>query len=64
MERLKASAEMDLLEINTVVEQLHIELVGMSEVVRHVTAVEKPDRRSLQQAMQTLHIHCLQSRHL
>lgn len=49
---------MDLLEINTVVEQLHIELVGMSEVVRHITAVEKPDRRSLQQAMQTLHIHC------
>lgn len=59
MERLKASAEMDLLEINTVVEQLHVELVGMSEIIRHVTAVEKPDRRSLQQAMQTLHIHCV-----
>ena len=39
---------MDLLEINTVVEQLHVELVGMSEIIRHVTAVEKPDRRSLQ----------------
>lgn len=54
--KLQDEAELDLVEISVVLEQLHVKLLTISNTLRDVTAREKSDRRSVLEAFRTLTI--------
>ena len=54
--QLQDQAELDLVEISVVLEELHRQFLSISKTLRDVTAREKSDRRSVLEAFRTLTI--------